>query len=74
MIQPDGVYSYLVDLEDSKVTEMVRENTDGTYSIFLNTRCSHEQNVESYLHALRHIENNDFEKEDVQDIEREAHG
>lgn len=73
MTQPDGVYSYLVDLEDSKVTEMVRENTDGTYSIFLNTRCSHEQNIESYLHAVKHICNRDFEKDNVQEIETEAH-
>ena len=70
---PDGVYSYLVDLEDTKIAEMVRENEDCTYTILLNSRFNHERNQTSYLHALKHIQNGDYEKESVQEIEAEAH-
>ena len=70
MIQPD-VYVYIIDLKSS-VPETVTENPDGTYTVFLNARYSFERRVESYLHACRHIENFDFEKSDVQTIEKEA--
>jgi hypothetical protein len=63
----------LLDFPTNKVTETVTHNADGSYTIFLNSRMTQEREWESYLHAMRHITNNDFEKTDVQEIESEAH-
>lgn len=49
-------------------------NPDGTYSIFINARFGYEAQKEVYLHELRHIRNNDFEKANVEKIERGNHG
>jgi hypothetical protein len=68
----DNIYTYIIDLKSS-VPEMVVSNPDGTYSIFLNARYSFERQQESFKHACKHIQNNDFEKTDVQTIETEAH-
>ena len=38
-----------------------------------NSRLTHERHIESYAHAMRHIKNGDFEKQDVNQIELEAH-
>lgn len=58
---------------DVLISEQVVENSDGSYSIFLNSRLSHERQLKSYKHALDHIHNNDFEKSDVDAIESDAH-
>lgn len=58
---------------DTAITEQVTKNMDDGYTIFLNSRQSHEQLVYSYMHALNHIKNGDFDKEDVQQIEADAH-
>lgn len=63
----------LLDFPTNKVTETVTQNADGSYTIFLNSKLTQERQLESYLHAMRHITNNDFEKTDVQEIESEAH-
>jgi hypothetical protein len=63
----------ILDFPTTKVTETVTQNADGSYTIFLNSRMTQERQLESYLHAMRHITNNDFEKTDVQTIESEAH-
>lgn len=55
------------------IHEQVTQNHDGSYTIFLNSRDSYEMNRFSYLHAMYHITNGDFEKYDVQEIETEAH-
>jgi len=34
---------------------------------------SREKNIVSYWHEMKHITEKDFEKEDVQQIERDAH-
>lgn len=67
----DDIYVYIVDLPD-QVNEMVTPCLDG-YTIYLNAKLSHQERVDAYLHALRHVENNDWEKDDVQKIEKEAH-
>ena len=46
---------------------------DDTYTIVLNSRHSHEQLFMSYCHELRHIENGDFDKDNVDMIELSAH-
>ena len=53
--------------------EAVTINEDGSYSIFLDPALSYEMQHEKYEHALRHIQNHDFEKENVQEIEAQAH-
>ena len=58
---------------DHGIHELITLNKDGSYTIFLNARDSRERQVMSYYHALGHIENRDFEKSDVQEIEHEAH-
>lgn len=55
------------------VNAMVTENADGSHSIFINAGLSYEQKKKSYMHELRHINNHDFEKHDVQEIEYNTH-
>lgn len=66
------VNTILIDM-DVMIPEHVVENPDGSYSIFLNSWLTHERHIESYAHAMRHIQNGDFEKQDVNRIELEAH-
>lgn len=54
--------------------EMVVPNEDGSYTIFINARLNYEQQMKAYLHAMKHIVGDDFQKEDVQSIEYLAHG
>lgn len=49
-------------------------NHDGSTTIFLNSRDSHERRLKTYKHELDHDEGEDFDKFDVQCIEYEAHG
>ena len=63
------INTHLLDLPES-VSEMVTVNEDGSVSIFLNARHSHEKQIESYEHAMDHIKNNDFDSDlSVQEIE-----
>lgn len=63
----------LVDLKVSSGYEIVTENEDGTFTILINSRQAHNKQMEAYLHALKHILNDDFRKDDVQLIESTAH-
>ena len=67
------VFVELIDFKELKGNEMLTRNADGSYTVFLNTRKSFETQQEALRHALRHIDNDDFDKEDVQKIEAEAH-
>ena len=58
---------------DTKIPEQLIKNNDDTYTIFLNSRLSKDSQIKSYYHALKHIKGADFEKEDVQEIERITH-
>ncbi len=66
--------SYQVILMDMTVNEVVTENEDGSYTIFINSRLNYEKQMKSYLHAMKHITGDDFQKDDVQSIEYLAHG
>lgn len=55
------------------IHEQVTKNHDGSYTIFLNARDSRAMNILSYKHALLHVINNDFDKDDVQKIEADCH-
>lgn len=65
------VYVYIVDLPD-RVDEMVTPCIDG-YTVYLNARLTYAGRVRAYHHAMRHIERNDFEGFDIQEIETETH-
>lgn len=64
---------FIENFPNTKEAEAITENPDGTYTIFLNARMSYERQLEAYQHALEHIQNNDFQKLDVQQIEAIAH-
>ena len=58
---------------DTKIPEQLVKNNDDSYTIFLNSRLSRDSQLKSYYHALKHIRENDFAKEEVQEIEANAH-
>ena len=72
MMTPD-VNVCVIDFKDIPGKEMVTENEDGTYTILINARLNYETQLEAFNHAMKHINNNDFEKTDVQIIEAVAH-
>lgn len=49
----------LIDLPP-QVGGVVTPNEDGTYSVYLNSRKSREQNRIDFIHELNHIRNDDF--------------
>lgn len=67
----DDIYVYLVDLP-SAVPEMIAPCAGG-YTIYLNAKLSYQDRVKAYLHAIGHVARNDWEKDNVQDIEKDAH-
>lgn len=46
------------------------ENCDGGYTILINAKLSYEQQQKTLLHEIKHIISNDFEKFDVDEVER----
>lgn len=58
---------------DVLVGEQITANSDGSYTIFLNARLSHERQLSAYWHAINHIKNGDFDKDNANAIEKEAH-
>lgn len=67
---PD-VFIYVVDLPP-KISEMVCP-CGADYCIYINARLSRSAQEKAYRHAMWHIQNNDWEKDDVELIEIEAH-
>lgn len=65
---------YQVIYIDMPTKEAVVKNEDDSYTIFINARLNYEQQMKSYLHAMKHIAGEDFQKENVQYIEYFAHG
>ena len=64
---------HLIEFHGS-ATEAVVPNEDGTYTIFIESTLSREQQQQKFLHAMAHIYNKDFEKEcSVNLLEQEAH-
>ena len=66
---PD-IYVYLVDLPQG-INEAVLKGADG-YTVYISARLDDERARAAYRHALRHIENGDFDKSDVQRIESDV--
>lgn len=65
---------HFIDFPTTRVDELVTLNDDGSYSVFINSRLSHDGIIKAYKHALNHIKNEDFYKdsEDLNIIEKEA--
>ena len=66
-----NIYHYIAPLPEG-VNEAILSSFDG-YTIYTADRLDDDSRRKAFLHALRHIENNDFEKEDVNAIEKAAH-
>ena len=69
----DDIYVYVVNLPPG-INEMVTPCGDGNYTVYLSAKLSSIGQQRAYEHALHHIQNHDFQKADVQQIESEAHG
>lgn len=69
----ENVNVYFVDFPNSKGRELVCLNEDDSFTILINSRLNHEAALEAFHHAMKHIQNDDFNKSDVQDIEYDAH-
>lgn len=68
----EEIYVYTVPLPD-RVHECVVPCLDG-FTVYIDENMTHEQQLEKYRHAVRHIRKGHFNMEDVQAIEAEAHG
>lgn len=60
-------------MDGMKVNEVVTENADSSFTIFINNNLCDSKKLEAISHAIRHITGRDFEKSDVQSIETSAH-
>lgn len=60
-------------MHDMNVNEVVTENEDGSFTIFVNENLCDSKRMKAINHAFRHIRNRDFEKSDTQEIELKAH-
>jgi len=67
----DDIHIYTVKLPDN-IKEAVTPSFCG-YTVYINQNLSFEQRQKAFIHALKHIQNRDFEKSDVQAIESQAH-
>ena len=73
---PDNINVFLVDFpRNVKCHEAICKNEDGTYSVFIDARLSATAALAKYNHAVKHIENGDFEKQgNATELEAVAHG
>lgn len=62
----------LIDL-DEMMGESIMQNCDGSYTIVLNSKWSSEMQKQCFYHALDHIRNNDWEKDNADSIEGARH-
>ena len=67
----DDIYVYCVPLPPG-IHEMIVPCCDG-YTVYIDEELDAEHRQEAYDHALSHALENDFEKENVQEIESLRH-
>lgn len=65
------VFVYLVELPPG-INEMVTPCADG-WTIYIDIDLTEPEREKAFKHAMGHIENGDFEQDDVQAIEAIAH-
>lgn len=66
----DEIYVYLVDLPNG-IREMVAPCSDG-YTVYIDRNLSESDKYDAYWHAVEHIERNDWDKLDVNQIESDV--
>lgn len=66
------VFLYPVDMPDG-INEMVSPGWEDDYTIYVNCRLPYSKQVRVVDHAIGHLRREDFNKEDVQQIEADAH-
>lgn len=66
------VFVHEMDLPTT-IEGFTRLNEDGSYTIVLNARSAHSRRIRTYDHEVRHIVRNDFDRDDVQEVEVENH-
>ena len=67
MIEPK-----LIDLPTS-IRGLTKQNPDGSYTILINARMNDETQRKAYAHEVRHIEFEDFNSCEADEIERKRH-
>ena len=69
-----GYYINIVFLEDAMgVPGCVHHNSDDSYTIFIGANLSFEKQQEVFEREIKHITDMDFDKKDVNDIEKGNH-
>lgn len=63
----------LIKFPSNKTHEAVTMNEDGSATIFLNQNDTKELQQKRFLHAMKHLNGEDFSKENIQEIEHTAH-
>lgn len=61
---------HLIDM-DTGIDEQVICNSDGSFTILINARLSCAHQMIAYQHAIMHIMNDDFSKENADTIEND---
>lgn len=73
MIENVDYFIRFVDFPVCSCGGLVMVNDDGTFTVLLNSRLSHQQNIDSLRHELSHISHDDFYRSvSVAQMEREA--
>lgn len=67
----ENIFTYLIDMPDG-IKGHCNPNPDGSYTICINARMGYEEQIKTYLHEVEHIKGNDFEKDDVIEIEKDV--
>lgn len=65
------IYVYQVSLPD-RINEIVTPCSDG-YTVYIKESLDETSKRKALVHALKHIDNDDFHKDNVQQIEYQAH-
>lgn len=68
----NDVFIYLIDMPTT-VDEVVLPSGPCDFTVYLNARLTRKAQQEAFRHALWHIQNNDFERHGVGEIEAIAH-
>lgn len=67
----ENIFLYQAELPPG-VNEVVTPCVDG-YTVYIDSRLTYESRISAFTHALNHIENNDFDKTNANEIEADAH-
>ncbi len=65
-------YVYRMKLPNG-INEMVTPGAENDYTIYINSALPYDKQIAAYRHAIRHCERNDFGRNDVGEIESDAH-